>query len=122
VTRLRVGQPGYDYRWEREEISSLHHRVQTGCGVNSASYPLGAGSCFPREKRSGREADYAPPTSAEVKNAWNHYLRSHTPSWRGASLSTVRLHGLVLRFKHRNDFILSYTPCALTEHHAMEAY
>jgi hypothetical protein len=33
----------------------------------------------------GREADNSSPSSAEVKNAWNLYIRStSTPSWRGA--------------------------------------
>jgi hypothetical protein len=34
---------------------------------------------------SGREADYSPPLSAEVKEWVELYLHSpHTPSWRGA--------------------------------------
>jgi hypothetical protein len=36
-------------------------------------------------KRSGREADHSPPSSAEVKNAWSY---TSTPS--------LRLHGVVL--------------------------
>jgi hypothetical protein len=34
---------------------------------------------------SGREADYSPPSSAEVKELVELYLHSpNTPSWRGA--------------------------------------
>jgi hypothetical protein len=36
-------------------------------------------------KRLGREADHSPPSSAEVKNAWNY-----------TSIPPVRLHGVVL--------------------------
>jgi hypothetical protein len=36
-------------------------------------------------KRSEREADYTPPSSAEVKNAWSY-----------ASTPPISLHGVVL--------------------------
>jgi hypothetical protein len=36
-------------------------------------------------KRPGREADHSPPSSAEVKNAWNY-----------TSTPPIRLHGVVL--------------------------
>jgi hypothetical protein len=43
--------------------------VQTGSLANSASYPVGAGGPFPGAKaRPGRDADFSPPSSAEVKN------------------------------------------------------
>jgi len=36
-------------------------------------------------QRPGREADYSPPSSAEVKECVELYLHSpNTPSWRGA--------------------------------------
>jgi hypothetical protein len=44
---------------ENDEILSPHRRVQTGSGTHPA-------------KRPGREADHAPPSSAEVKNEWNY--------------------------------------------------
>jgi hypothetical protein len=45
---------------------------------------------FPRGlKRTGREADHSPPTSAEVKNNVDLYIHSPT-----------RLHGVVLTFHH----------------------
>jgi len=36
-------------------------------------------------KRKGREADYSPPSSAEVKSAWRY-----------VTISSIRLHGVVL--------------------------
>jgi len=36
----------------------------------------------------GREADYCPPSSAEVKNAWRYASSPNTTSRRGAYLST----------------------------------
>jgi hypothetical protein len=49
---------------------SLLKIVQSGFGVHPTSYPMGTGSSFPGVKRSGREADNSPPTSAEVKKMW----------------------------------------------------
>jgi hypothetical protein len=44
-------------------------------------------------KRPGREDDYSPPSSAEIKNAWSYTSNLPiTPSWRGAQL------------KHRDSF------------------
>jgi hypothetical protein len=70
-------------------------------------FPLGAGKCFfifgtasntqpriqwapgffPGLKRSGREADFSPPSSAEAKKAWNH-----------TSTLPIRLHGVLLNY------------------------
>jgi hypothetical protein len=45
----------------------------------------------------GREADYSPPPSAEVNNAWSYtYNSSSTPSWRGAKLRKGGSHHLPL--------------------------
>jgi hypothetical protein len=45
-------------------------------------------------KRPGREANHSPPSSAEVKNAWNY-----------ASTPLIRLHGVELSLKkHRDNF------------------
>jgi hypothetical protein len=38
----------------------------------------------PGVKRSGREVDHSPPTSAEVKRMWIYTSTPHTPSWRSA--------------------------------------
>jgi hypothetical protein len=48
---------------------SLHHRVQNGSGAYPASYP---GALSLQVKRPGREADYSPPSSPEVKNEWSY--------------------------------------------------
>jgi hypothetical protein len=42
------------------------------------------GALFPDIKRLGREADYSPPTSAEVKKIWIY-----------TSIPPIRLHGVV---------------------------
>jgi hypothetical protein len=64
---------------------SLHHRVQNVSGAHPASYPMGTRGSFPGVKRPEREADYSPPSSAEVKVCVEIYL--HSP---------IRLHGMVL--------------------------
>jgi hypothetical protein len=61
-------------------------------------------------KRSGREVDHSPPSSAQVKEWVELYLHSsNTLSWRGAQLkhrdkftfTPIRFHGVVLK-KHRD--------------------
>jgi hypothetical protein len=44
--------------------------VHTVSGAHPAYYAMGTGDSFPEVKWSGREADYSPPTSAEVKKVW----------------------------------------------------
>jgi len=46
------------------ENFSLHHRVQSGSGVQPASYPISTGGSSLGVKR---EADHSPPSTAEVK-------------------------------------------------------
>jgi hypothetical protein len=47
---------------------SLHHHVQNGSGAHPASYLMGTGGSFlGGVKRPGRDADYSPPSNAEVK-------------------------------------------------------
>jgi hypothetical protein len=53
-------------------ILSLRHCIQTGSEAHKASYRMVTGEYFVGAKRSGREADYLPPSSAEVKNLWRH--------------------------------------------------
>jgi hypothetical protein len=58
---------------------SLLYIIQIGCGAHPASYPMDTGGSFPRGlKRQGREADYSPPASAEVKKIW---IYSSTPTY-----------------------------------------
>jgi hypothetical protein len=40
------------------------------------------GALSPGVKRSEREADHSPPSSAEVKNTWMYTSTLHTTSWR----------------------------------------
>jgi hypothetical protein len=66
----------------RSRIFHLHV-VQTGRGVNPASYPIGTGGLFPPGvKRQGREAGHTPPISAEVKKIW-----IYTPTLPYASMA-----------------------------------
>jgi hypothetical protein len=61
-----------------------------------------------RMKRSGREADHSPPSSAKVKECVELDLHSpNTPSWCGSQL------------KHRDNF---YSSLCLTKYYAMKTY
>jgi hypothetical protein len=46
---------------------SLHYRVHNGSGAHPASYLMGTRGSFPGAKLPRREANYSPPSSAEVK-------------------------------------------------------
>jgi hypothetical protein len=62
----------------------IRHRVQTGSGTHTASYPMITGGSFSRVKRPGREAYHSTPTSVEVENAWSY---THT--------IPIHFHGVV---------------------------
>jgi hypothetical protein len=64
---------------------SLRHRVQTGSGTHSSSYPDSNGDSFPGVKLAGRETEHLPPLSAEVNNAWSY-----------TSIPPIYLRGVVL--------------------------
>jgi hypothetical protein len=49
ITELRGGRPWLNSRQGQGFFSPLH-RVQTGSGVHSASYPMGAGGSYPGGK------------------------------------------------------------------------
>jgi hypothetical protein len=66
-----------------KRFSSLHS-VQTGSGAYLAFYPVGTGALSQGVKRQGREANYSPPSSAEVKNDGD------------IPPVPIRLHGVVL--------------------------
>jgi hypothetical protein len=74
------------------ENFSLHHRVQSGSGANTSSYPMGTGGFSLGLKRPGREAQHSPSASAEVKNAWSY---SSTPQHVFMAWYSV---------KHRDNF------------------
>jgi hypothetical protein len=63
----------------------LHHRIQTGSGAHPASNQWVPGAFSLRVKRPGREADYSPLSSAEIK-----ITSSYTSTPR------IRLHGVLL--------------------------
>jgi hypothetical protein len=49
--------------------------VQTGSEAHPASCPMDTGGPFPGGKqRTGRDADYSPPSSAEVVNELDLYI------------------------------------------------
>jgi hypothetical protein len=81
---------------------SLRHRVQTGSRADPASYIMGNRGSFFGVNRPGGEADYSPPSSAEVKNSWSCTSIPHTPSRRGAQLK-----------QHRNNFTFNFYPIYL---------
>jgi len=62
-----------------------HHCVQTGSGAHPASYTMGTGGLSQGVRRPGNKADNSPPSSAEVKERVELYLKS-----------PIRLHGVVL--------------------------
>jgi hypothetical protein len=48
-----------------------------GSGAHPTSCPMGTGALTPGVKRPGREDDYSPPSSAEVKNTWSYTSTLH---------------------------------------------
>jgi hypothetical protein len=85
-TRVQTGQSGFNFRQE-QGFFPLRHRVLTGSRVQLETYPCITVVLSAGVKRPGRGAVHSPPTSVEVKNAWN--CTSTTPY--------VRLHGVVRR-------------------------
>jgi len=62
VTTLRAERPGFDSCSDSD----------SGSGTHSASIQWVPGAISQGVKRSEREADHPPPSSAEVKNAWSY--------------------------------------------------
>jgi hypothetical protein len=84
---LRAGRPtGRSSSPDRVKnvLSSIFSRPSLGSTQPSIQWVLGTLS--PGVKRQGREADYSPLTSSEVKRMWTYciYPLPHTPSWRSA--------------------------------------
>jgi len=60
----------------------LHHRVKNRSGAHPASYSMGTGALSVGVRRTGREADHSPLSSAEVKECVQSYFQSpNTSSW-----------------------------------------
>jgi hypothetical protein len=51
---------------------SLSSNVQTGPGAYLTPYSVGTGDLSMAVRRSGREADHSPPSSAEIKHKWDY--------------------------------------------------
>jgi len=64
---------------------SPHYRVRTVFGAYPASCPMGTWGSITGGNAAGGDADYSPPSIAEVKNAWSY-----------TSSPSIRLHGVVL--------------------------
>jgi hypothetical protein len=65
---------------------SLRHRLQTGSEAPSSTYAMSIGGGL---QRPGREGDYSPPSSREVKNAWS-YTSTPPPLIHGLVVSWVQ--------------------------------
>jgi hypothetical protein len=63
---LWLFHPGFDIQ-QGQDFSPLHS-IQTNSGAHPASCSIGTGGISPGVKQLGHEADYSPPSSAEVKN------------------------------------------------------
>jgi hypothetical protein len=74
---------GIRFSAEAKDISVLH-RVETDSGAHLFSYPISTGALSPEVKRPGREADHAPPSSADVKNGGAIPALPNIFSWRDA--------------------------------------
>jgi hypothetical protein len=62
---LPAGEPGFYFRLRQRIFFS---RVHTFFEAHPASYTVGTCGFFPGVKAAGREADYSPSCSTEVKN------------------------------------------------------
>jgi hypothetical protein len=69
---------GSEFEYRLSQKSSFFHVVQTKSGAHPASYPMGTGGSFLREKQPGLEADHSPLTIAEVKRIW---ISTSTPTY-----------------------------------------
>ena len=73
-----MGWSARSSRSRRDKKLSLPGTVQTGSGAHPASYSMGTVVLSRVVKRSGREIDHAPASSAQVKNGWSYTSRLPT--------------------------------------------
>jgi hypothetical protein len=78
-----IGVLGFDFR-RGFEIFLFTTAFKTVLGPTQPPIKWVPGALSLGVKRPGREADHSPPSSAEVKNAWNYTSTPNTSSWRGA--------------------------------------
>jgi hypothetical protein len=62
-----MNDQGVEFESQSGQEFSIFHVVQTDTGAHPTSYQMGNGAISLGVKRPGREADYSPPISAEVK-------------------------------------------------------
>jgi len=94
VIKLRPERSGFESRRGRDFF--LLHRVQTGSGAYTASYPMDTGGLSMGVKRPGRESNSSPQSSAKCKNAW-----SYTSTFPYVFMTWCLV-------KHRNSFIFTF--------------
>jgi hypothetical protein len=83
VTRLRGGRLRFDSRQEqRNFLFASASRPALGSTQTPIQWVTGA--LFPGLKRPGCEADYSPPSRADVKNSWRY------------TFSPIHLRGMIL--------------------------
>jgi hypothetical protein len=99
-TGLQAGWPGVRVSARSENLSLYHCCAQTASGAHPSSYPMGTRGSFPGGvKRSEREADHSPLSSAEFKNSWSYIsIPPNKPSWLGVQLK-----------KHGDNFTFTFT-------------
>jgi hypothetical protein len=92
-----IGVLGFEYR-RGMEISLFTTASRTALVPTQPPIQLVPGALSLGVKRPGLEADYSPPSSAEVKECMELYIHSpNMPSWRGAQL------------KDRDNFTFTFT-------------
>jgi len=72
VTVLCAGQSDVRIPGRAQDILSLVHITQTGCGAHLPFYSMGTDVHFRRVRRPGRQAEQVLPSRAEVKNEWTY--------------------------------------------------
>jgi len=78
-------------------IPQYHHPSIDHTGAHPASYPMGTRSSYAGGKAVGSEPDHSPPSSPEVNNVSKY-----------TSAPPIRLHSVVLSYKHRDKFYLCF--------------
>ena len=74
--------------------------VQTGCGLHTASCSVGMGVSFRSVKPTGREAEHALPSSAEMNSQWS-YTSVPTFCLRGMDIITLTRNATCTLLAHK---------------------
>jgi hypothetical protein len=88
-----IGVLGFDSR-QGIGIFLLTTASRTALGPTQPPIQWVPGSLSLEVKRSGREADHSPPSSAEVKNAWSY-----------TSTPPIRLHGVMFSWAQEKLYL-----------------